>query len=142
MKNKLPNCLIYSECLGPLPFYAHYPCCGFFLSELLYKPKLVDSVDFIVLFLTDLALTFLPPLIQQYSLSSAQCFPLSRCICFHQFLDQSIRIAESLDIITLTFLSPVMFDSILGLWAIHSPDPHTPGSARGGVSYDMGLKPD
>lgn len=53
-----------------------------------YEPRLVDSIGFLVAFLTPLTPTTIPPHVLQDSPNST-CLAGGFCICFHQFVDEA-----------------------------------------------------
>jgi hypothetical protein len=73
------NCDICAEGLGQSNVGSMV---GGSVSASLYEPRLVDSVGFLMVFLTSLSPTILPPPLPQGS-SSAQCFAVGLCLYFH-----------------------------------------------------------
>jgi hypothetical protein len=65
---------------------------GLSVSVSPYGPSLVDFVSFLVVSLTSLALSILPPALPKYSLSSSYWLAMGLCICFHQLLGEATQI--------------------------------------------------
>jgi hypothetical protein len=88
MKIKLHTCYIYVGGLGP----AHeYSLVGSLVSVSSHRSRLVYSVDLLVVSLTSLAPSTLPPppTLPQDSPSSTYCLVVGLCFCFHQLLDEA-----------------------------------------------------
>jgi len=75
---------IFYICVQGLAPFHEGSLVGGSVSLSLYAPKLVDSVDFLVISLTCLAPSILSPSLPQDYPDSTECLGL--CICFHQLL--------------------------------------------------------
>lgn len=60
------------------------------------RPRLVDSVDFLVVFLTSMAPLILSPPLPHDSPSFAQCVAVGLCICFYQLLGEASQMSVRL----------------------------------------------
>ena len=126
-KTKLRNCNICRR-----------PRSGVSLST--QEPWLVDSVSFLVVSLTTLAPTesFLLRRIPQH-------LAVGLCVCSYQLLDEGslmtitpgscLQVLQNMGVISLHLPSPVMFGSIVCLWALQSLVPGPPGNGVGSLLW-------
>lgn len=77
-------------------FYACF-LVGGSISLVLYGPRLVDVVGFLVVSLNSLAPSILPLSLPLDSPSSSKCLIVSLCICFHMLLEQASQMTVMLD---------------------------------------------